>query len=207
MSRLDSLISGTVAISLLLFSLSTKSSDSPQATIQAAVQKTLAIVQDPAYEGPARREDRLAKAEEVILSYFDTQEFARRALGRYWSQRTPAEQQEFVRLFTALVAHTYMDEIDRHAKDVKLFYDKERVDGTDAKVDTRVLSPGEQEPLSVNYMIHQVNGRWLIYDFQIDDMSIVINYRRQFTNVLNKSSYADLIQLTKSKLQELNVKA
>ena len=92
MSRLDSLISGTVAISLLLFSLSTQGADSPQATIQAAVQKTLTVVQDPAYEGSARREDWLAKAEEVILSYFDTQEFARRALGRYWSQRTPAEQ-------------------------------------------------------------------------------------------------------------------
>jgi hypothetical protein len=42
------------------------------------------------------------------------------------------------------------------------FFDKERVDGTDAKVDTRVLS-GE-ETVSINYMMHQVNGRWLIYD-------------------------------------------
>jgi phospholipid transport system substrate-binding protein len=162
MNRLDSLISGTVAISLLLFSLSTQGADSPQATIQAGVQKTLTVLQDPAYEGPAHREDRLAKAGEVILSYFDTREFARRALGRYWSQRTPAEQQEFVGLFTALVARTYSDEIDQHAKDVKLFYDKERVDGTDAKVDTRVLS--EEETVSINYMMHQVNGRWLIYD-------------------------------------------
>jgi ABC-type transporter MlaC component len=104
MNRLDSLISGTVAISLLLFSLSTQGADSPQATIQAAVQKTLTVLQDPADEGPAHREDRLAKAEKVILSYFDTREFARRALGRYWSQRTPAEQQEFVRLFTASLA-------------------------------------------------------------------------------------------------------
>jgi ABC-type transporter MlaC component len=103
MSRLDSLISGTVAISLLLFSLSTQGADSPQPMIQAAVQKTHRR-SGPAYEGPARREDRLAKAEEVILSYFDTQEFARRAFGRYWSQRTPAEQQEFVRLFTASLA-------------------------------------------------------------------------------------------------------
>ena len=104
MNRLDSLISGTVAISVLLFSLSTQGADSPQATIQAAVQKTLTVLQDPAYEGPAHREDRLAKAEGVILSYLDTREFARRALGRYWSQRTPAEQQEFVRLFTASLA-------------------------------------------------------------------------------------------------------
>jgi MlaC protein len=101
MNRLDSLISGTVAISLLLFSLSTQGADSPQATIQAAVQKNTHRPLEPDYEGPAHREDRLAKAEEVILSYFDTRVFARRALGRYWSQRTPAEQQEFVHLFTA----------------------------------------------------------------------------------------------------------
>ena len=82
---------------------------------------------------------------------------------------------------------------------MKLFYDKERVDGTDAKVDTRVLS--EEETVSINYMMHQVNGRWLIYDIQIDDVSIVLNYRSQFANVLNKSSYADLIQLIRSKLQ------
>lgn len=44
MNRLDSLISGTVAISLLLFSLSTQGADSPQATIQAAVQRTFTPV-------------------------------------------------------------------------------------------------------------------------------------------------------------------
>lgn len=113
MNRLESVISGTVSIiSLLLLSLSTQGAGSPQATIQAAVQRTLTVLQDPAYEGPAHRDDQLAKAEEVILSYFDTREFARRALGRYWSQQTPAEQQEFVGLFTALVARTYSDEIE-----------------------------------------------------------------------------------------------
>jgi hypothetical protein len=57
MNRLDSLISGTVAISLLLFSLSTQGADSPQATIQAAVQKTLTVLQDlptSSSRGPAR---------------------------------------------------------------------------------------------------------------------------------------------------------
>jgi phospholipid transport system substrate-binding protein len=201
MNRLDSLISGFVAISLLLFSLNTQGADSPQATIQTAVQKTLAVLQDPSLQGATHRQERLAKAEKVILAYFDTQQFAQRALGQYWSQRTPAEQQEFVGLFTTLVVQSYMNEIDRQAKDVKLFYDKQEVDGTDAEVHTRVLSPSEHEPVSVNYIMHQSNGRWLIYDVQIDDVSIVLNYRSQFRDVLNKSSYTDLIQLIRSKLQ------
>jgi phospholipid transport system substrate-binding protein len=207
MKRLGSVISQTTAISLLLLSVSAWSADSPMATIKAAVQETLTVLQEPAYQGPARRQERLAKAEEVILSHFDKQGFAREAPGQYWSQRTPAEQQEFVRLFTALVARTYIDDIDRHAKDVKLFYDKEDVDGTDAEVDTRILSPSEQQPVSVNYIMHQVNGRWLIYDVQIDDVSIVFNYRSQFEDVLSNSSYAELIQRIQSKLQELEATA
>jgi hypothetical protein len=45
------------------------------------VQETLTVLQEPAYQGPARRQERLAKAEEVILSHLDKQEFAREALG------------------------------------------------------------------------------------------------------------------------------
>jgi len=109
-------------------------------------------------------------------------------------------------LSVCLVARAYIDEIDRRAKDTKVFYDKERVDGTDAEVDTRVLSRSEQQPVSVNYMMHQVNGRWLIYEVKIDDVSIALNYRSQFADVLNKSSYADLIQRIKLKVQELQAK-
>jgi phospholipid transport system substrate-binding protein len=203
MKRLRWLFNVITAIILLVFSLSARGADSPQATIQAAVQEILTVLQDSAYQGPARHRERLAKAEEVILCNFDKEEFAREALGRYWSQRTAAEQHEFVGLFTALVARTYVDDIDRRAKDVKVFYDEERVDGTDAEVDTRVFSPSEHQPVSVNYMMHQGSGRWLIYDVQVDDVSMALNYRSQFSDVLNNSSYADLIQRIKSKLQEL----
>jgi phospholipid transport system substrate-binding protein len=52
-------------------------------------------------------------------------------------------------------------------------------------------------------MMHQVNGEWLIYDMQIDDVSLVLNYRSQFNHFLNKSSYAALMQTMRSRLQQL----
>ena len=143
------------------------------------MQKALTVLQHPSYQGAAHRQERLAKAEQVILPHFNTQELAREALGPYWRQRSPAEQQEFVRLFTALVARIYTDTVDRHAKDVKVFYDKERIDGSGARVGTRVHSPSEAQPISLNYMMHQVTGQWLIYDVQIDNVSLVLNYRSQ----------------------------
>jgi phospholipid transport system substrate-binding protein len=173
------------------------------AVIQSAVKETLAVLQDPAYQGQARRQERLSQAEALLLPHFDTEAFARSALGIRWGQRTPDEQREFVTVFTALLARSYTDIIDRHARGVKVSYENQRIDGSDAEVDTRVFSPAEDQPVSINYMMHQVNGEWLIYDMQIDDVSLVLNYRSQFNHFLNKSSYAALMQTMRSRLQQL----
>jgi phospholipid transport system substrate-binding protein len=52
--------------------------------------------------------------------------------------------------------------------------------------------------------LHQVGGEWLIYDVQIDNVSMVRNYRAQFSRILNTSAYADLVQKIHNKLQAFN---
>jgi ABC-type transporter MlaC component len=44
---------------------------------------------------------------------------ARRTLGAHWCRRTPAEQEEFARLFRAFLERIYSDKVD--------FYDGEKV--------------------------------------------------------------------------------
>ena len=51
--------------------------------------------------------------------------------------------------------------------------------------------------------MHRVNDQWLIYDIQVDNVSIVLNYRSQFNHFLSTSSYPDLIQTMRSKLREI----
>jgi phospholipid transport system substrate-binding protein len=175
--------------------------------IQTTVQRTLGVLQDPSYQGRSHRQERLARAEQTILPHFDAREFARETLGSYWNQRSAAEKDEFVHLFTDLVARTYADDIDRDAKGIKIVYGKQSIEGSHAEVDTRVISPSETEPVSIDYFMHQVNGDWLIDDVQVDHVSIALNYHSQFTNVISQSSYADLVKRIKSKLQQLGVAA
>lgn len=203
MKTLIGVLSQIAVFALLLFSMNAAGADSPLTIIQSAVQRTLGVLHNPSLQGAEHRRERLEKAEDTILLHFDVQDFSRKALGPYWSQRTPAEQQDFVQLLTTLLARAYIEDIDRDAKDVKVFYDKERVDGTDAEVDTRVVVASEPQPVSVIYMLHQVNGHWLIYDVQVDNVSMALNYRSQFDDVLNMSSYAELIQRIRPKLQKL----
>jgi phospholipid transport system substrate-binding protein len=195
------------AMTVAAFSLTAWGADAPSDVVQRTIEKTLAVLQDPSLQGQARRQERLAKAEELILPHCDTEAFGRAALGTYWAQRSPAEQREFVSVLTALVARTYVDNIDRNARDVKVVYDKQTVDGSNAEVDTRVFSPSAEQPISINYMMDQINGQWLVYDIQVDNISIVLNYRSQVSHFLNKSSYADLIKTMKARLRKITSSA
>jgi phospholipid transport system substrate-binding protein len=191
-------------VAILTLPLRAWGASSPLAMIRATVQKTLAVLQDPTYQGAAHRQERLAKVEAVILPHFDTVGLAQRALGLYWRHLTVAEQQQFVQLFTSLVERAYGATIDRYARDVQVLYGREHLDDGYAEVDTRVRVPSDDRTISINYFLHQVGGQCLIYDVQIDNVSMVLNYRDQFSRILRTSSYAELVQRLKTKLQELN---
>jgi phospholipid transport system substrate-binding protein len=205
MNHLRSILIRVASIGLLLIHLDTLGAESPSAMIQATIQRALSVLQNPSYQGNGLQKQRLAKLATAILLHFDTNEFARRSLGPYWRHLSLTEQQEFVRLFSSLVIRTYAETIDRHAKDVKVVYDKERIDGSYAEVNTRILNASQEQPVEVNYFLRQASGQWLIYDVQIEHISIALNYRSQFTRVIHHTSYAELVRKLKEKLVELGV--
>ena len=75
--------------------------------------------------------DRLREALDGI---FDYGEMAKRALGPHWRQRTPAEQQEFVKLFHDFLEKIYSDKINLYA-DQKVRFGREVIDSEFAQVE------------------------------------------------------------------------
>ena len=67
-----------------------------------------------------------------------------------------------------------------------------------ADVATKIIDNKGQE-YSVNYRLHKVSGDWKVYDVVIEDISLVNNYRSQFSRVLAKSSYEELVSTMKGK--------
>lgn len=185
-------------------SINASAADSPLSLIRATVQQTLGVLQDPAIQGASYRLERSHKLEAVILPHFDTEGMAQRSLGLYWPQLTEDEKKEFLTIFTSLVEHTYGSTIDRYANDLQVSYGQEHVDGDFAEVDTHVLTPSQDHPLPINYSLHQANGQWLISDVQINNVSLVLNYRAQFSRILGSSSYGELVSRLRQKLQELD---
>jgi len=195
-------IAGSVLMSMTVNAWAT--ADSPIETIRMTIQQARAVLEDPNYQGQDHKQQRLAKVKEIVLPQFDSQEVAKRTLSTHWKGLTDQQRQEFVQLFIALVEKTYSHNLDRYNNGVQFFFDHERIEDQFSEVDTRVLDPVQNRTFSIGYRLHNVNGKWLVYDVVIENVSMVQNYRNQFNRILTKSSYEELIKALQNKIHELD---
>lgn len=136
--------------------------------------------------------DKLAGVRRVVEQVFDLAETARRALGSHWRKRTPAEQEEFVRLFADLLDRTYIAKFELYGGE-RLIFTAETIDGDYASVRARVVTrQGAEVP--VEGRLHWRHDRWLVYDILIEGVSLVGNYRSQFDRIIRMSSWEELMR-------------
>ncbi len=165
--------------------------------VQGAIEKVIAILNDPNLRSEAKKSQRIEQLREVLFPKFDFAEMAKRSLGINWQQRTPQEREEFVKVFTELMENSYMESIDSYnGQKVKVVGDKQ--DNNFAEVDSKIVN-NKGEEFSVDYKLLRSGSDWKIYDVVIENVSVVNNYRSQFNRVIARSSFADLMQKMRAK--------
>jgi phospholipid transport system substrate-binding protein len=165
----------------------------PTEQLRTYTDQVVKILQNPSMTLPDRREAVRHLAEEV----FDVTETAKRALGQHWQQRTPAEQDEFVKLFANLLEQTYISRIDEFGGE-RLTYVSEQIDGDRAIVRAKITTKnGTDVPVESRVLLK--GNRWLIYDILIENLSLISNYRSQFDRVIRTTSYQELVKRLQTK--------
>jgi phospholipid transport system substrate-binding protein len=171
----------------------------PTDQVRSTIDEVLKILNNPNLASQAAKEERRSRLRQVIYPRFDFAEMARRSLGPTWRRISPAEQQEFLRLFTELLAESYVNNIESYNGE-KILYGRETQEQEYAEVNTKLITKrGEEIP--VDYKLHKVDGDWKVYDVVIENISLVNNYRAQFARLLTKSSFAELLDRIREKYQ------
>jgi len=165
--------------------------------IKATVDKALVVLRDPKLKPAAKTKERREQLKQILFARFDFTEMAKRSLGANWRRRTPQEQEEFVHLFTDVLEKAYADIIESYG-DEKIVYINERIDAEYADVNSKILTAKGQE-YTINYKAHLVGNEWKVYDVVAENVSLVNNYRSQFTRVISKESYEELVRRLKDK--------
>jgi phospholipid transport system substrate-binding protein len=185
-----------IVMTALLASAGMAAVAGPTETVQGAVQQVFTHPDGPAVRKVSTTE-RKADIRKVAESLFDFQEMSRRSLGTAWDNVSPAEKEEFVRLFTNLVANAYMGKIEQYAGE-PITYQAERVDGDEASVRSRVVTPKGSE-VGIEYRLYRTADRWAVYDINVDGVSLVGSYKAQFNRLLQRGSFAELLKQLRQK--------
>ena len=172
----------------------------PTEDLKKQTDQVLAVLRSPNMSPTERR----AAVRDLALETFDLTETAKRALGPHWQKRTPAEREEFVKVFRDVLEQTYVARIDEYGGE-RLEYLTERVDGDAAIVKAQIVTKaGTAVP--VESRLNNRNGKWLIYDLLIENVSLVGNYRSQFDRIIRTTSYDELVKRLKDRAQTLSEK-
>ena len=166
--------------------------DSGLDTVKSRVNQVLAVLKDPALKGDSAKELKKKRLRAIFDNTFDYTELSRATLSRYWDKLNPEQQKEFTQLYKNLLEKLYMDEILSY-KDQEIAFGKERPLGENrVEVDTKIISEKFETP--INFRLVSKSGQWWVYDFVIENISVVANYRSQFGRILTKDSPEKMLE-------------
>jgi phospholipid transport system substrate-binding protein len=155
-------------------------------------------------DGAVEPLEKVARVKRLVTEIADVKGAAATALDREWEARTPAEREEFTRLFAELLERGFVARLAgtiSASRGIVMSYKGETRLGDEARVLT-VLEARDGRRLNVEYRMTERRGRWLVRDVVIDDISTVENYRAQFRRLLRQSSYGDVMGQLRAKLGE-----
>ena len=166
----------------------------PDVLVRQVLADVLAAIKNAPSGDREGREKALVLAKQKILPHVDFERMTRLAVGRAWRSADARQREALVAQFSSLITRTYSVAIDAY-------------DGHETQVDPVQLSPGDNDlivrsrfrksgapPVEVNYAMGKSAQGWKVYDITVENVSLVITYRSQFSEEVVRSGIDGLIR-------------
>ena len=190
------LLLGTILVALGGEGIPLAAQESPVEVVRARNEKVRSILEA---EGDSVSAETREELKDVINGLIDFRELSRRALGRYWDDRTEEEKAEFVDVFRQLVRNSSVRKLGVHRADSVVYREPEITDG-EAVLTT--IGYKDRRTVEIVYHMHRSGGEWEAYDVVIDGSSTLRTYRDSFYQEIQATSYDAMFARLKEKLEE-----
>ena len=144
--------------------------------------------------------DRRIAMQKAIDERFNYSQMVRRSLGKTYDSLSDQKKQNFIKLFKGLLENSYASKLESY-RDEKINFLDEVVKGKYALVKTNIVR--SNNTIRVDYKLILGNGQWKVYDFVIEGVSMIRNYKAQFTKIIRRDSYEVLVEKLTKKINEL----
>lgn len=172
----------------------------PDVLVKQTADEVLTIIKNDKEIQAGNQRQLYAVVEAKILPNFDFDRVCRMVLGKNWKTATPEQQASFQREFRSLLLRTYASALGKYKNQVIEYKPLHtEPDGKNASVKTQIIQAGGP-PVAVDYSLIKAENGWKVYDIVIEGVSLVTNYRSQFSNEIRQNGIDSL----NKKLSEKN---
>ena len=129
--------------------------------------------------------------------------FARRTLKGTWKTLTSRQRKRFKKAFKALILKTYARRFKPGASFEVTWRGEPRFldeDHTSAEVSSTVT--GEKAAADVDYIMVRDKKAWTAHDIVVDEVSMAMNWRKQFKGIIDKSGFNSLVERIEKKTKK-----
>jgi phospholipid transport system substrate-binding protein len=156
-----------------------------QSTVKTAVDDVLSTIKGD----PELRGGNMAKVyqlvDQKIVPRTDFTRTTKIAMGRFWNQATPEQQQQIQDGFKTLLIRTYAGALS-NVKNQTVSYKPFRAAADDTDVVVRSTVNNNGEPVALDYRLEKTPNGWKVYDINISGLWLSETYKNQFADVISK---------------------
>ncbi|MDB5364102.1 MAG: putative toluene tolerance transporter [Rhodospirillales bacterium] len=137
---------------------------------------------------------------QLLNENFDVPTIARFALGRYWNAASPAQQQEYSKLFEDQIVDAYATRFREYAGE-QFKVTTTRQEGNDTVVSSQIIRPAGGPPVDVDWRVRSNGHGPRIIDVAVAGVSMARTQQQEFAAVIerNGGNVDALIQALRSK--------
>ena len=141
----------------------------------------------------------MALVDAKVLPHVNFQRMTASAVGRYWRQASPEQQQKLQAEFKTLLVRTYSGALTQ-VRDQVVELRPLRSKPEDTEVVVRTEVKGRGDAIQLDYRLEKTADGWKIYDVNVLGVWLVENYRNSFAQEISANGIDGLI----AKLAERN---
>jgi len=193
------------AVIFLLASLMMSSAwalSAPEKLIRQTTEDVLSTIKTNQQRYIDNPSELYAMVDKKVLPHFDFERMTNLALGRYKRKVKGEQKKQLVQAFRDLLVRTYGKALLEYNDQVVDYLPmRGKLDKGEVTIRTEIQQQGGF-PVPINYALYKKNSRWLVYDLNIDNVSLVTNYRSTFAREIKTKGVESLIKSLQSRNKE-----
>jgi phospholipid transport system substrate-binding protein len=175
--------------------------EAPDALVRNVTLEVVGIIQKDIKDGD--RGKIIALIEDKVLPHFNFNAMTASAVGRNWDKASPEQRSRLTDEFRTLVVRTYASSLAAYSGQKFDFRPlRAKPTDTDVTVNVRVLQSGAQ-PVQIDYDMEKRANGWKVWDVRVAGISLVVNYRTEFDNLVREGGVDGLIKALQAKNKSL----